>query len=111
MPGVAASRRRARAPELVVATYWVGVPAGRRHRQRVRDLAGTASTGTWVTLPGETARIQERHGARVLATRPMTDLEAAERGTAGPGRLGGGDRLPGPQLRWPAAAAARDHRG
>ncbi len=63
--------------ELVVASYWVGVPPGGDIGKRVRDLVGTASTGTWVTLPGETARIQERHGAQVLATRPMTDLEAA----------------------------------
>ena len=65
-------------PELVVATYWVGVPSGGDIGKRVHDLAGTASTGTWVTLPGETDRIRHRHGARVLATRPMTELEAQE---------------------------------
>ena len=67
-------------PELVVASYWVGIPAGGDIEKRVRDLAGTASTGTWVTLPGETDLIRERHGARVLATRQMTDLEARETG-------------------------------
>ena len=49
----------------------------------MRDLAGTASTGTWVTLPGETDRIRERHAARVLATRRMTNLEAADAAPSG----------------------------
>ncbi len=64
------------APELVVATYWVGVPLDGDIEQRVRDLAGTGSTGTWVELPTETDRIRQRHGARVLSARRVTDPDA-----------------------------------
>jgi ribulose 1,5-bisphosphate carboxylase large subunit-like protein len=72
------------AAELVVATYWVGVDAGGDIETRLRDLVGTASTGTWVSLPGETDRVRERHGARVLATRRVSDPGASDTGYLDP---------------------------
>ena len=72
------------APELVVATYWVGVPLDGDIEQRVRDLAGTGSTGTWVTLPTETDRIR-RAPWRTGAVGPAGDRSGRRCcGTAGP---------------------------
>ena len=49
------------ARDIVVATYWVGVTPGGDIGTRCVRWRARPSTGTWVTLPGETARIQERH--------------------------------------------------
>ena len=56
----------------VLATYRIETPHSLERAAEV--IAGEQSTGTFVSVPGETAEIKQRHGARVTRIDP---LEAA----------------------------------
>lgn len=58
----------------VVATYLIETPHPLEHAANV--IAGEQSSGTFVSVPGETAELKERFGARVLDIRPLETVDA-----------------------------------
>jgi len=61
--------------DFVIATYLYRIAAGVDIQQAARAIAEMQSTGTWVTLEGETEAIRERHAARVVAIWEVPDNE------------------------------------
>jgi 2,3-diketo-5-methylthiopentyl-1-phosphate enolase len=76
---VSAARVGSDEPQHVVATYRFD-EMGRDVAQEARSFAIGQSVGTWVPLPGLTAELMKRHGARVVRVAPAgfgTDVEIA----------------------------------
>jgi 2,3-diketo-5-methylthiopentyl-1-phosphate enolase len=83
----ASDAARAADPESVVATYRFGPEATEpgagldEVRRAAEAFAVGQSVGTWIPLPGLTAELMERHGARVVrvaqAAQAETDVEIA----------------------------------
>ncbi len=63
--------------DFVVATYLYRAEARTDIHRAARALADLQSTGTWVSLEGETQAIRERHAGRVIATWEVPDHELA----------------------------------
>lgn len=65
----------------VVATYRFSGSDGGAVRREAEAFAIGQSVGTWIPLPGLTAELMERHGARVVSVAPAaqaaTDVEIA----------------------------------
>jgi 2,3-diketo-5-methylthiopentyl-1-phosphate enolase len=65
----------------VVATYRFSGSDGSAVRREAEAFAIGQSVGTWIPLPGLTAELMERHGARVVSVAPAaqagTDVEVA----------------------------------
>jgi 2,3-diketo-5-methylthiopentyl-1-phosphate enolase len=59
--------------EFVIATYRYRTPPGVDIVQAARALAEMQSTGTWVALEQETTALRERHAARVIDIRAVTE--------------------------------------
>jgi ribulose-bisphosphate carboxylase large chain len=57
----------------VVATYLIETPHPLEHAAAV--LAGEQSSGTFVSVPGETSELKERFGARVLKVEDFGTVE------------------------------------
>src|SRR5215210_4575049 len=53
----------------VLATYLIETPHALEHAAAV--IAGEQSSGTFVSVPGETSELKERFGAQVLSIRPL----------------------------------------
>jgi ribulose-bisphosphate carboxylase large chain len=60
--------------ERVVATYLVETPHPLEHAAAV--IAGEQSSGTFVSVPGETHELKERFGAQVLRIKPLESSHA-----------------------------------
>jgi ribulose-bisphosphate carboxylase large chain len=58
----------------ILATYWIETP--HPIEQAAEVLAGEQSSGTFVAVPGETAKLRERHRARVEQITPLETVEA-----------------------------------
>lgn len=70
----ARTREDAMEQDRVVATYLIETPHPLEHAANV--IAGEQSSGTFVSVPGETAELKERFGARVLDIRPLETVDA-----------------------------------
>jgi ribulose-bisphosphate carboxylase large chain len=58
--------------ERVLATYLVETPHPLEHAAAV--IAGEQSSGTFVSVPGETSELKERFGAQVLSIEPLGEV-------------------------------------
>ena len=58
----------------VLATYLIETPHSLEHAAAV--MAGEQSSGTFVSVPGETNELKERFGATVLRTEPLDTVPA-----------------------------------
>src|SRR5262245_24940082 len=58
----------------VLATYLVETPHSLEHAAAV--IAGEQSSGTFVSIPGETSELKERFGAQVLRIEPLDTVPA-----------------------------------
>lgn len=61
-------------PDRVVATYLIETPHPLAHAAEV--IAGEQSSGTFVSVPGETIALKEKHGARVERIEPLGEVAA-----------------------------------
>ena len=61
-------------PDKVLATYLIETPHSLEHAAVV--IAGEQSSGTFVSVPGETDELKERFGARVLQIKPLGSVRA-----------------------------------
>ena len=77
----------------VLATYLTETPHSLEHAAAV--MAGEQSSGTFVSVPGETNELKERYGATVLRTEPLDTVPAPSLPGTGRGmgdlRAGEGD--------------------
>ena len=61
-------------PDRVLATYLIETPHALEHVAAV--MAGEQSSGTFVSVPGETKALKERFGAQVLSVKPLDAVAA-----------------------------------
>ncbi len=61
-------------PDRVLATYLIETPHSLEHAAAV--MAGEQSSGTFVSVPGETHALKERFGAQVLGVKPLDTVAA-----------------------------------
>ncbi|HET6873086.1 MAG TPA: ribulose 1,5-bisphosphate carboxylase, partial [Sporolactobacillaceae bacterium] len=71
----------------VLATYLIETPYSLEHAAAV--MAGEQSTGTFVSVPGETESLKENHGAKIVA---IKELEPVAHPTLPGVKLPSGDR-------------------
>lgn len=55
------------------ATYWIETPWPVEHA--VESMAGEQSSGTFITVPGETDALRERHRAKVVRITPLETVD------------------------------------
>lgn len=79
----------------VLATYYIETPYSLEHAASV--MAGEQSTGTFISVPGETAEIKDLYGAKIVS---ITELGSVDQPT-----------LPGYKLPKGVESAERFHRG
>ena len=72
----------------VLATYLIETPHPLEHAAAV--LAGEQSSGTFVSVPGETNELKERFGAQVLRIEPLDTVAAPSLPGSKPPRSSGG---------------------
>ncbi|WP_248927021.1 ribulose-bisphosphate carboxylase large subunit family protein [Paenibacillus hamazuiensis] len=73
--------------EEVYATYLIETPLELERAAEV--MAGEQSTGTFTAVPGETDELRSRHGARIVAVRPLGEVDSPSLPGAMPPRNGG----------------------
>ncbi|CAG7635782.1 3-oxo-isoapionate-4-phosphate transcarboxylase/hydrolase [Paenibacillus solanacearum] len=69
----------------ILATYYIETPFPLEYAAEA--MAGEQSTGTFVTVPGETPELKEKHGAKVVS---VTELEAVRQPSLPGSRLPAG---------------------
>ena len=88
----------------VLATYLIETPHSLEHAAAV--IAGEQSSGTFVSVPGETHELKERFGAQVQRIKPLETVPAPSLpGSKAPRSRGGTYRVP-PRARRHLVSAA-----